>query len=79
MTSELLMQPSNENKRGGNSKIFHLYFLILTNTTFQKNIAHLYTNFNYVECTKMTYRLGECKVSENIPLIDGIARYNPAF
>ena len=30
------MQPSNENKGGGNSKIFHLYFLILTNTTFQK-------------------------------------------
>ena len=27
----------------------------------------------------MTYRLGECKVSENIPLIDGIALYNPAF
>ena len=77
------MQPSNENKRDGNSKIFHLYFLILTNTTFQKNIKHtksyLYNNLNYVECTKMTYRLGECKVSENIPLIDGIARYNPAF
>ena len=76
------MQPSNENKRGGISKIFNLYFLILTNTT-TKNITHmnsyLYNNLNFVECTKMTYGLGECKISENIHLKDGIARYNPAF
>ena len=67
------MQPSNENKRGGNSKTFK------KKKTITHMKSYLYNNLNNVECTKLTYRLGECKVSENIPLIDGIARYNPAF